>query len=250
MRARLVIALIGLAWLAGCASASPAASTQPSDGEPAAAAECPVVSLRSPGGANVDLTGRWRSSDGGTYYLRQVSSCVWFVGLSADTGSPGGVGTAGWTNAFFGSIASDFTFRGSWADLPWGRDNGVGEITFHVRFDEVDGVEGVTLQLTEATGGFGGEFLMRPEDEVDLQVRLQESEECLTFVADTGVVYEVVTLPPGWSPGAPLRLVGPDQEQILPLEEFELSGDIARGEGWCSTGLMLFVDSIEVGSPT
>ena len=180
MLARVVLALIGLSWLAGCASVSPSASTPSGSGEPIAEDACPTVSLQSPAGAPVDLTGLWLSPDYGTYYLRQARSCVWFMGLSADTGSPGGVATSDWTNSFFGHVRSDFTLRGSWADLPWGRDDGVGEVNFQIKFDDVDGEETVTLEVFDVTGGFGGQFLLRPDAEVDMRVRLQDSADCLT----------------------------------------------------------------------
>ena len=152
-----VVALIALAWLSACSSSStssPSLAANPSGSEgPPPPAACASIDLRTPTGEGLQLTGLWRSPDGGTYYLRQAGSCVWFVGLSGDTGAPGRTGTSEWTNAFFGTLQSDFTLRGEWADLPWGRDTGVGELTWGINFADVAGQEAVTLEVTAATSG-------------------------------------------------------------------------------------------------
>jgi len=183
-----VVALVAMWWLSACGSggtSSPSPVAIPAgSGEPEPPAACAALDLRMPSGDAVQLTGRWRAPDGGTYYLRQVGSCVWFTGLSVDTDAPGGLGASQWTNAFLGTLQSDFTLHGEWADLPWGRDTGVGEITWRIDFAEVDGQEGVTLGVAEATGQFGADFLVRPEAPIDLHVRLQESPNCIAVVSD------------------------------------------------------------------
>lgn len=249
MRARTVVALLGLAWLSACASASPVASPTGS-GEQEALAACPSINLRTPAGDPIQLSGRWRSDDGGTYYLRQVRSCVWWMGLSGGTGAPGGVGTTNWTNSFFGTITPDSTLRGTWADVPWGVEEGVGELAWKITYDEVDGEEGVTLEQIESTSAFGGQFLARPDTDVDLRVRLQESEECLSVVTDAGEVYQVAVLPPGWSVGVPTQLYGPDGEGILPSDLFGMIGELAHGTGFCGPGLIIFADQIEATAPS
>lgn len=245
MRApRLVLAAVGLLWLAGCASASPdVGPTGAAESLPPAA--CPAVSLLTPSGSRLELTGRWRGPSGGTYYLRQSGSCVWFVGLSRDTGAPGGERGSDWTNAFFGTLASDFTLRGSWADVPWGSDVGVGELAWGIDFSEDQGEEVVTLFQSDATGGFGDWILVRPDGATDLRVRLQESFDCLEVVTDTGDVYELLSLPPDWSVADPLSLYGPDGEVIRTSDAFAISGEVARGTGACGPGLLVFGDRFE-----
>jgi hypothetical protein len=237
------VALIGLAWLSGCSRASPG-ETATGSAEPIPPSACAAIDLRSPSGNTVDLTGRWRSP-GGIYYLRQVGSCVWFVGLSADTGAPGGEDSTSWTNAFLGTLTPDFTFEGAWADVPWGTSEGAGEVTWRIGFTEVEGVEAVTLEAIESSGGFGGRFLVLPESEVDLTVHLGESDECVTVVSDQGQDYELALTTPGWSVGTPIRLFGPHAEQILPADPFRITGEVARGSGFCGPGRILFDESIE-----
>jgi hypothetical protein len=205
-----------------------------------------LLDLRSPGGVRLDLTDRWRSPDTGTYYLRQSGSCVWFGGFSPDIGALGGEATANWTNAFFGHLATDFTLRGSWADLPWGDDDGVGDLAWRVIFAQVDGEESVTLEVTEVIGNFSANYLVKPESPVDLPVRLQEDEGCLRVVDDTGATYELIVTAPGWVVATPLRLFGPDGEEVLPADEFAVRGEVARGSGACGPGLILFADEVEV----
>jgi len=198
-----------------------------------------------PSGDAVQLTGRWRAPDGGTYYLRQVGSCVWFTGLSVDTDAPGGLGASQWTNAFLGTLQSDFTLHGEWADLPWGRDTGVGEITWRIDFAEVDGQEGVTLVVVEATGRFGAGFLVQPIGQVELHVRLQDSPDCLSVVGDDGAVYELQIATRDWSPAEPTSISGPAGSLIRPSEAFDVGGEIAIGSGECGPGTIIFADRIE-----
>ena len=245
MRAsRLLLATIGLASLVGCASASPVSPTGAAESD--APAACEGTSLLTPSGGRLELTGRWRGPSGGTYYLRQSGSCVWFVGLSSNTEAPGGGFVPDWTNAFFGTLASDFTVRGSWADVPWGADDGVGELAWQIDFSEGDGEEVISLVRTDVTGGFGEHFLVRPERSVDLRVRLQEGEECFDLVAETGEVYALVSLPSGWSVGQPAILFGPDEEVIRAGDAFDVSGEIARGSSGCGPVLLIFGDRFEV----
>lgn len=247
MRAhRLVLATIALAWLAGCVSASPVVSPSGA-AESIPPAACPQIALLTPAGARLELTGRWRSPDGGTYYLRQSGSCIWFIGLSSNTPAPGGEGVSDWTNSFFGTLSSDFTFHGSWADVPWGDENGVGELTWRVDFSEVGGTEVVTLDVADVSGGFGGQFLVRPEGSEDLVTRLNGVDECVDVVTDTGEHYEVVTLPPGWSVAQPASLFGPNDEVIRTSDAFRISGEVARGRGFCGPGLLIFGDELETG---
>lgn len=249
LRGHTVVVLFALAWLTACASASPSASANASpvgSSEPAPPAACAALDLRTPSGDALALTGLWRSPDGGNYYLRQAGSCVWFTGLSPGTGAPGRLGVTGWTNVFLGTLHSDFTLQGEWADVPWGRDTGVGELTWNVDVAEVASQEAITLQVAEVTGGFGGQFLVRPEGRVDLHVRLQDTLNCVSVVGDDGTIYELLLVSPGWSIAEPMALFGPAEELIAPSEAFEVTGQLARGTGFCGPGMIIIDDSITV----
>jgi hypothetical protein len=204
--------------------------------------------VQTPTGAALNLTGRWRSPDGGTYYVRQSGSCVWFAGFSADTASPGGESTSTWTNSFFGNFESDFTVRGRWADVPWGRDDGVGTLVWQFLFAEIDGEEAITLDVIDATGGFGANFLVIPETREDLVVRLRPTEGCIAVVADDGTDYQLTTLPDGWDYTTPPGFLGPNGEQIKPSDSFAISGEVARGNGTCGPGRLFFVDRMEAST--
>lgn len=241
--------IIGLALLSACASASPALPSASGAAQPSAPAACEGAELNDPNGASINLTGRWRSPDTGNYYLRQVGSCVWFAGFSGDSDVPGTfdthIGTPEWTNSFFGHLASDFTLRGSWADLPWGVDTGFGELGWQLTFPEVDGELAPTLVVIDATGEFGTRYLVVPDARVDLTVRLDDTAECLAVVAEDGEEYEFAR-PLGWTVANPLSLYGSDGEVIRPSDAFEVLGEVGRGEGECGPGHILFADQIVV----
>ena len=244
MRGSTLAAWFVLASLSGCVAASPVSSPS-SAAEAIPPGDCPTVDVHSPNGDKVNLTGRWRgSNDGGTYYLRQAGSCIWFTGLSQDTGAPGGEGVSDWTNAFFGHLGSDFVIRGWWADLPWGSDQDVGTLTMQATFAEVGDTYAVTLLLTGETGGYGGNFLVQPEEQADLQLRLREDADCLSAVSVDGDTYEIASLPPEWAVATPLQLFGPNGAVIGPSDTFAASGELARGEAFCGPGLLIFPDRI------
>jgi hypothetical protein len=244
MPARALAVLIGLLALIGCA-APPSPSASADGGEEPAADVCPQIVLRSPSGVPIQLTDRWRSPDGGTYYVRQVDSCVWFAGFSGDTGAPGGEGASDWTNTFFGHISADFTLHGDWADIPWGNDTGVGYLDWRVTFADVEGEEAITLEVTDASGLFGAGLLVKPETRVDLAVRLRNDQECDSVVANDGVEYQILTLPNEWGFTTPPGLLGPDGENFTPSDSFEITGEVARGVGFCGPGHLLFADDIQ-----
>jgi len=87
-----------------------------------------------------DLTGVYRSNDGGTYYVRQLGNTVWWLGTSADDG-----GT--YTNVFKGIITGS-KINGNWADVPRGQNNAGGAMTIQI-------LNPNSFKKLSQTGGFG-----------------------------------------------------------------------------------------------
>jgi hypothetical protein len=96
---------------------------------------------RPPVAMTTDLTGRWSCNDGGTYFLRQTGSELWWYGQSADGG-------ATWSNVFHGQIKGNQVI-GRWADVPHGRLQNAGEMSVEI-------VGSHRLRAFRKTGGFGG----------------------------------------------------------------------------------------------
>jgi hypothetical protein len=96
-----------------------------------------------------DLTGVWAADDVGTYYVRQLGSAVWWLGLSVDQG---GV----FTNVFHGTLLPDGTLQGSWADVPLGVASNSGELRLVTGPAGFGDPQATQLTRTSATGGFGG----------------------------------------------------------------------------------------------
>lgn len=106
--------------------------------------------------ASRDLNGVWRSNDGGTYYVRQIGSDVYWLGMSGDDGRT-------WTNVFRGTRNGNI-LSGTWADVPKGRVAGGGTLTITIH-----GANGVTgFTRTGVTGGFGGSRWFQPCNDVNL----------------------------------------------------------------------------------
>jgi hypothetical protein len=101
-----------------------------------------------------NLTGTYMADDGAIYYVQQSGNVLWWAGMSLDSGLPP---DAQWhrglnfTNVFRGTINSDNTVVGDWADVTRGTSLQSGVLT--VRIDS----SGSAIQLTKltATGGFG-----------------------------------------------------------------------------------------------
>jgi len=100
-----------------------------------ARAEQPPISI------SLNLTGRWRCNDGGSYFIRQVGSELWWYGQSRDGG-------ATWSNVFHGRIQGNQVI-GRWADVPHGRIQNAGEMSLQILGAD-------KLRATRRTGGFGG----------------------------------------------------------------------------------------------
>ena len=69
-----------------------------------------------PAFALADLSGVWKGSDGGTYYLRQDGNTLYMYGERADERPI-------WSNVFTGRVTRD-TVSGHWMDVPKGRTRG------------------------------------------------------------------------------------------------------------------------------
>lgn len=246
MRARFVGVVLGLAWLSGCVGASASPSAMPSgSGAPLPPSVCPVIDLRSPTGQHIELTGRWRSFDAGTYYVRQWGSCVWITGFSVDAGAPGREGTSAYANAFFGNLASDFTASGFWADMPWGSEDGVGTVTWKIDFADIGGEESMTLNAVEVSGEVHLSLVEPRDAREDLRLRLQDTDSCALAGSDDGDDYQIVVAAPGWAFMTPAHLVGPNGALIQPSDVFDVSGEVAGGIGPCGPGLIFFADQVE-----
>lgn len=105
-----------------------------------------------------DLNGVWRANDGGTYYIRQISNDIWWVGMSRDDGRT-------WTNVYRG-VRSGNAITGQWADVPRGRINSGGILNLSVQTGSSGGILGFTRSAV--TGGFGGSRWFQPCDDTRL----------------------------------------------------------------------------------
>ncbi|MBI2880423.1 MAG: hypothetical protein HYY21_02485 [Candidatus Tectomicrobia bacterium] len=99
------------------------------------------VGAPPPPPAGFDLTGVWRGNDGGTYYIRQVGSRLYWLGESGDGGRT-------WTNVAIGPVSgAQITLE--WGDVTKGRIRNSGQLA--IRVDNPN-----HLVRTGVTGGFGG----------------------------------------------------------------------------------------------
>lgn len=150
---------------------SPTPSIEPGASVQGEASECPPVDLFAPSGTRVSLTGVWRSNDFGLYTIHQDGTCLYWMGMSNDSGTgPGEL----WTNVFIGTVHSDFTVVGRWGDVPFNADEqcqrfgigagtqllcdrlGRGTMTVEISFDQSGGREYPVLREIASTGPFGG----------------------------------------------------------------------------------------------
>lgn len=92
-------------------------------------------------GKPLDLTGVWKTNQG-TYYLRQIGTCVWWYGQSSSSGT--------WAHVFFGRIAGP-AVRGLWSDVPAAAIRQSGTLALKI---DVSGAA-PTLVRTAQTGNFG-----------------------------------------------------------------------------------------------
>lgn len=104
----------------------------------------------------VDLSGLWKSDDGGIYYVRQDRKEIFWAGLSEDSGRT-------YTNVFGGvwrpnespEEPADYgVVVGEWADVPRGKSMGQGTLRLSFRFSG-------ELEKETETGGFGSSKWVR-----------------------------------------------------------------------------------------
>jgi hypothetical protein len=129
--------------------------TNPTPGS--AGSECQPVTAKDAKGAPLELTGEWSANDGGRYRLKQIDSCLIWVGLSHfDNQSVGD----SWVTTFRGQIAADRTIKGDFLDVS-GTNPGSGTLTLKVD-DNPDAFGGLVINATGHTGSpYGGSFWER-----------------------------------------------------------------------------------------
>jgi len=145
-----------LILLAACSQTQPAGSVVPA-GSAEEASECSPIDIRGPSGEPFDLTGVWRSNDFGVYDLRQIGSCVYWLGMSQYSGEEPG---SSWTNVFAGAMQSDLTIVGRWADVPFNPESipwlNHGTLTLRIGFVQSGEVERPALRFVSSSAPFGG----------------------------------------------------------------------------------------------
>jgi len=98
--------------------------------------------------SKISLTGKWKSNDGGTYYVNEIKdenkaeSTIWFLGVS---------NALNFVNVFKGTITNNDVIVGEWADVPLGEDMDYGEL--HLKTKSHD--NGTIMLKVYQTGGFG-----------------------------------------------------------------------------------------------
>jgi hypothetical protein len=89
---------------------------------------------------SIRLTGRWKSDNGGIYYMRQVDNELFWLGEGGDRTT--------WANVYHGYISGN-SITGSWADVPKANNRLAGELDINIESPR-------RLVATRKTGGFGG----------------------------------------------------------------------------------------------
>ncbi len=95
------------------------------------------------------LTGIWSADDKGSYCIRQEGQRIWWGGFSGELGLQKGLA---FCNVFLGGIFGN-TVAGSWADVPRGLTNGLGQLALTIQHTP-SGIPFI-LNKTSDTGGFG-----------------------------------------------------------------------------------------------
>jgi len=93
---------------------------------------------------NVDLTGVWSCNDGGTYYLKQIDSVLWWDGDGS---------TETFSNVAYGTIDGN-TITLEYADVPEGRASGYGNLVLNI-------ISNDELEAREKPESYGGSHWVR-----------------------------------------------------------------------------------------
>lgn len=143
-----------------CSSNEPTQTSGAGESSQPASSSCPRVSMLSPSGEKVSLTGVWRGDDFGLYDIQQQESCLYWMGQSQDPGTEPGFF---WSNVFVGSVHEDFTITGEWGDVPFGANAEAtaphlneGELTLQIGWDDSVTEVRIVLSVIQRSGGFGG----------------------------------------------------------------------------------------------
>lgn len=100
--------------------------------------------------SNADLSGVWHCNDVGTYYVRQVDSKVWWLGLSRDQGRT-------FANVFQGTIdPGGNIISGDWADVPIGINGTRSNGGLYLRLDGSGPLSSTFVAVNQTGGPFGG----------------------------------------------------------------------------------------------
>lgn len=99
-----------------------------------------LIRFTSQSASSLDLTGVWLCDDGGTYYIRQLGSSVYWYGENNPV-SPQ------WSNVAYGKLDGDILVL-MWADVPKGTNRVHGILVLRVGPN--------AMSVIQKTGGFGG----------------------------------------------------------------------------------------------
>jgi hypothetical protein len=153
----LILGLLLLVVACSSASPRPSSSVALDSSVPLGVMECEGTDVRTPSGERLALTGIWWSNGVGVYNIHQRGPCVNWLGMSRHYGQEPGTE---WTNVFSGTLRSDFTIGGRWADVPidpasTNDDLSFGTLTLRIDFEESDGVERPVLRVVTKTSLIG-----------------------------------------------------------------------------------------------
>jgi hypothetical protein len=113
--------------------------------------------------AGPNVTGTYFADDGSVYFLQQNGTELWWAGFSLDPGQPSDEvfhrGVA-FTNIFKGTILSDNTVFGNWAEVPRGASLRSGTLTLQISPAPTQIASGYQLKVLAETGGLTAKQLL------------------------------------------------------------------------------------------
>jgi|SaaInlStandDraft_4_1057021.scaffolds.fasta_scaffold08810_3 hypothetical protein len=126
--------------------------------------------LMVPAIASANLTGQWKSNDGGTYYIQQNGQNVFWYGERK-------LNNPQWANVFKGTRHGQ-NITGPWSDVPKGKSRNKGVLKLRAKHDD-----NVIVALSK-TGGFGGSKWTRVGWQPPQVPQVNDHrvrEDCVTF---------------------------------------------------------------------